>query len=268
MKILSKKLLLLSFIGLAWGGTNAFAACTSNPDCATLGYTMTTTECSGLPTIKCPFDTSKIFCDKVLPITCTVGSAIYGDGKCYDIYSAPSNVKPVGVVFDATKRLAIALNAVKKDGSAGAEGMQWMSTGCDLTGLSNCSNYKTCWTDGSTNMLSLSKKCTGSCTCNAINAAKLYQPTGCSATFCSKGKWFIPSMLEMETYYNSSAVKDTLQQLTNMGYAQAGSNQIPQNWFTLSTSIDSYGMMWGIWSDQVMQSAHIVTVPVWPVVKY
>ena len=265
MKILSKKLLLLSFIGLAWGGTNAFAACTSNPDCATLGYTMTTTECSGLPTIKCPFDTSKIFCDKVLPITCTVGSAIYGDGKCYDIYSAPSNVKPVGVVFDATKRLAIALNAVKKDGSAGAEGIKWMENICTIPGATECSNYTTCATDGRANTDILLKIIGGECkTCNAAQAVNLYEPNGCNSTFCKKAKWFIPSGLELETYVKNETVKTTLTQLTNMGLAQFAESY----WQNISSTTRNPGINYVFSSGAITSAPIIATVPVWPVVKY
>ena len=36
--------------------------CATPPSCASLGYTMTSSECSGLPTLVCPFDASAVFC--------------------------------------------------------------------------------------------------------------------------------------------------------------------------------------------------------------
>ncbi len=51
----------------------AYAAeCTSAPDCAALGYTMTASDCGEKAYIKCPFDTSKIFCQA--DIECTVAN--------------------------------------------------------------------------------------------------------------------------------------------------------------------------------------------------
>jgi len=38
--------------------------CVSLPSCASLGYTKNTSSCSGVPTIKCPYDTSYVFCYK------------------------------------------------------------------------------------------------------------------------------------------------------------------------------------------------------------
>ncbi len=36
--------------------------CATPPSCASLGYTMTSSECSGQPTLVCPFDASAVFC--------------------------------------------------------------------------------------------------------------------------------------------------------------------------------------------------------------
>ena len=53
-------------------GPSYAAECTSAPDCAALGYTMTVSDCGDKAYIKCPFDTSKIFCQK--DIVCTVAN--------------------------------------------------------------------------------------------------------------------------------------------------------------------------------------------------
>ncbi len=36
--------------------------CATPPSCASLGYTMTSSDCSGQPTLSCPFDASAVFC--------------------------------------------------------------------------------------------------------------------------------------------------------------------------------------------------------------
>ena len=49
---------------------NAYAECTPAPDCASIGYTETSCEGASL---KCPFDTSKLFCipcDSSFKYTC------------------------------------------------------------------------------------------------------------------------------------------------------------------------------------------------------
>lgn len=36
--------------------------CSTPPSCATLGYTKSSSDCSGQPMLKCPLDTTKVFC--------------------------------------------------------------------------------------------------------------------------------------------------------------------------------------------------------------
>lgn len=59
---------MLSSIGLIFPQIGAWATdCTPVPDCVSLGYTMSESDCSGVTAIKCPFDTSKLFCQKQTP---------------------------------------------------------------------------------------------------------------------------------------------------------------------------------------------------------
>ena len=59
-----KKLFLGLFAGtMVIGATNVFALeCGGLPDCADLGYTLTEDLCEGHTMVRCPFDTSKVFC--------------------------------------------------------------------------------------------------------------------------------------------------------------------------------------------------------------
>ena len=59
-----KKLFLGLFVGtMVIGATNVFALeCGGLPDCADLGYTLTEDLCEGHTMVRCPFDTSKVFC--------------------------------------------------------------------------------------------------------------------------------------------------------------------------------------------------------------
>lgn len=50
---------------LSTSATSAEAAsCTATPSCDTLGYTKSASQCNGMPSIKCPWNTSKMFCDE------------------------------------------------------------------------------------------------------------------------------------------------------------------------------------------------------------
>ena len=71
-----KKYLLLagaSFCCLSGAALAAFD-CVPPPSCADLGYTMTTSQCSGKVTLKCPFDLNAVWC------TSTTSSGSGGDG--------------------------------------------------------------------------------------------------------------------------------------------------------------------------------------------
>ncbi len=62
-KIVKKNLLRFLLAGgfLSLGANSSFAACISG-DCASLGYTRSASECSGVDFVRCPFDLDKYFC--------------------------------------------------------------------------------------------------------------------------------------------------------------------------------------------------------------
>lgn len=110
-----KKYLLLISTMLAVniaGIAKAEISCTNIPStkCADMGYTQTTSQCSGRQMLKCPFDDSKVWCKIAQPVNCVVGDILFNDKKCYrDLDALPSGKTAVAVVFDATNKLAIDL---------------------------------------------------------------------------------------------------------------------------------------------------------------
>lgn len=57
--------------------------CTVTPDCESLGYTKTASQCSGQASIKCPWNTSKVFCENVVdPCTGITSVSIPANASC------------------------------------------------------------------------------------------------------------------------------------------------------------------------------------------
>jgi len=192
--------------------------CTETPDCASLGYTMSTDDCKNLQHAKCPSDSTKVFCKKHLadssngtsrqinPVTCAVGSIIAGNGSCY-AEKLPEGISPAGIVFDTTNRLAVAVSNIMEDGSAGDKAMSWSTVDGYDSGITNCSDEynafvspESCAIDGRTNT-NIMLKATGGGTYTAAQAVNKYEPAGCTAAFCKKTKWFIPSIKEWRIIY-------------------------------------------------------------------
>ena len=171
-------------------------------NCATLGYTQTTNECPN-GYLKCPYDEAAVFCDDNSS-PCVVGSVLGNDQKCYDVVNLPASIKPVGIVFDVVNSFALALTDTKQDGSAGSEDMYWTSEpSCEIPNLENCSHdsIESCGVDGRANTdVILATTCAGGITYVA-NAIKGYQTSNCSADFCQKGKWFLPSVKDLRRIY-------------------------------------------------------------------
>ncbi len=61
---MKKELLVFGSLLCLMSGIGAVRAqtCATPPSCASLGYTMTSSDCSGQPTLVCPFDASAVFC--------------------------------------------------------------------------------------------------------------------------------------------------------------------------------------------------------------
>lgn len=75
------------------------ASCVSSPSCESLGYIMSASECSGVAAIKCPWDTTKVFCDKD-PCADVVAVIIPANGVC-NAWSAKCPKKCMGWTCNA-----------------------------------------------------------------------------------------------------------------------------------------------------------------------
>lgn len=76
----------LMLSGNIWAG-----GCVSS-DCAAMGYTLSASSCADLPTVKCPFDTNKVFCSKEVCEGFIKGTPSCDDGQTMTLCSeAPDN---------------------------------------------------------------------------------------------------------------------------------------------------------------------------------
>ena len=76
-------------------------------------------------------------------------------------------MKPVGIVFDTTNKLAVALKDIDSSGSAGSMTMNWSTSDYDIPALGNCTNstdLTICGVDGRANTTAI-LNC-GSCDSN------------------------------------------------------------------------------------------------------
>ena len=234
-----KSALILSGVLGTFFSTSAIAAlnCTASPDCASLGYTMSAADCTDGVKVACPTDTSKVFCKTVQPVTCIVGSILGGDQFCYKD-KLPDNVKPVGIVFDTTNKLAVALTDINSSGSAGSSTMYWSTSYYDIPALGNCTSstdLMTCGVDGRANTTAI-LNCGSSCgTTPAATATNSYEPSGCSKDFCKKTKWFLPSMRDLITLYNAKSYVNASLSLT----ASSGAKTLTESYYWSSTEFSS-----------------------------
>ena len=217
--------------------SNAALNCTASPDCASLGYTMSAADCTDGVKVACPTDTSKVFCKTVQPVTCIVGSILGGDQFCYKD-KLPDNVKPVGIVFDTTNKLAVALTDINSSSSAGSSTTMWTTGYYDIPTLGNCTSstdLTTCGVDGRANTTAI-LNCGSSCgTTPAATATNSYEPSGCSKDFCKKTKWFLPSMRDLIALYNAKSYVNASLSLT----ASSGATTLTESYYWSSTEFSS-----------------------------
>lgn len=195
---IGKFVCILFCIGLLFSpSASALENCITPPTCEELGFTANIEDCAGAA-LKCPWDLSKAACNQTQTCSGHIGDILFGDGSCSS--TIVEGKTPIGVIFDETNRLAVALTDVKKDGSPGSEGMSWSSSYCDIPNLTNCddSYNRTCGTDGRANtdaILATNGGCSG--TTYAALASNTYEPQGCSSPLCKRGKWFLPSFPDL-----------------------------------------------------------------------
>ena len=239
----------------------AEAACIQTPTCSSLGYT-SSSSCTG--GIKCPFGnawnctasdlstqitelTNKITeqTNKITEITnkittieekivtiesgasssnCQIGDILYSDMSCDP--NIVASKKPIGVVFDRTKRLAIALDT---------EAERWfVDDPFDVPTLSNYSSPSAATADwqGKNNTRLVLEYCKTNVrrACPAVEYVNSYKTEGTQA-----GDWYVPAMGELNAIYQN---KDVL----NMALGTIGGTELyNQHW---SSSESPSGIVW------------------------
>jgi len=232
MKMTNKLLAGAALMMAAFSFNQAQAtSCAVPPTCTQLGYTMKKADCGEYPVMRCPFaltDDNQVFCQKSVKLTAL--PILYGDGTVSK--KVISGKTPIGFVFDETNRLAVALTDVKADGTAGSQTMKWSDEQID-TPLENCKkeNLNSCGTDGRKNTDTLLKITTG--TYYAAQAVNKYEPSGCTVSLCKKGKWFLPSVRDLE---NIKAIDNRIE-MTSMLFNVLG---IASEWEGGSWSGNTY----------------------------
>ena len=208
MKKELKRILGASFLTIAFsfiGNTSVWAqTCATPPTCESLGYTLTASQCTGRTVLKCPLDTSKIFCVSAAEAGETtdcanVGDILYSDMTCS---TTPISGKvAIGVVASPTRGLAIALE----------EGMAvWADKNFDIPDLTNNRGVPTADFRGKVNTKIIVDYCkANNKNCPAAEYAYNYRTVGTET-----GDWYLPSGGELQSIYNNRVkLNATLQAL-------------------------------------------------------
>ncbi len=207
--------------------------CVTPPDCESLGYTKTATDCQGLDFLTCPFDESKYFCvlkglggsiptTEVLP-----GMIYYSDGTvATDVIEGK---KPIGVVayVDGVMKTIVALEE--------NSGLKWSDESEDVSCLTNYGSDSAA-TDmyGMANSYCLNNQ---SGSYPAAEYCNNYKPV--TSGKGSSG-WYLPAAGEIKAMsQNYSAINYTLQKLS-------GSTQLNSSHYWSSSEASNYGYAWRV----------------------
>lgn len=173
--------LLTSAVSLMNVSSSLQAACV-NGDCAAMGYTKTESACEG-DIIRCPFDTSKVFCKEIRPLS--AGDILFSDKTTGE--NTVEGKTPIGVVVDPSRRLAMALNCALK---------QWAKNGYNNTNISGIPDKDPhdSATKNDFNGKAYTKIIVDNCGANCPAAYYAYNYTTAGT---SKGDWFLPSAGEL-----------------------------------------------------------------------
>ena len=232
MKKENKKYLGVSLSALAFSLSYSLTVnaqtCVTPPSCETLGYTDTADKCDGDAMVKCPFDQSKVFC-RAYPTTkvCdTIGDVLYDDKSCaIDINNLDPNRTPIGVIFDVSRKLAIALD----EGSS----LQWASLQINIPDLTNYTSESAVKRDyngkSNTSIIRAHGDSNGYDT-PAADYCYNYVTTG-----TNKGDWYLPAAGELQLIYNN---RTTL----NNSLSKVGGTQLTSTYW--SSSEYNHGIAW------------------------
>ncbi len=220
----------------------AEAACIQTPTCSSLGYT-SSSSCTG--GIKCPFgnawnctvvDLTNKITELEKQITeiinngggssapdysnCKIGDILYSDMSCNANMVASKT--PIGVVFDTTNHLAIAMDT---------EGKLWSDELFDVPTLSNYSSSSTVTADwqGKHNTRLVLEHCKEiGRSCPAFDYVNSYQTEGTLA-----GDWYLPAFGELDAIYGN---KDVL----NIALGKIGGTKLNTGYYWSSSEYSIY----------------------------
>ena len=219
MKKELKRILGASFLTIAFsfiGNTSVWAqTCATPPTCESLGYTLTASQCTGRTVLKCPLDTSKIFCVSAAEAGETtecsnVGDILYSDMTCS---TAPISGKvAIGVVASPMRGLAIAL----EEGAA-----EWAGDDFDIPNLTNNEYAPTADFRGKSNTKTIVDYCkANNKSCPAAEYAYNYRTVGTET-----GDWYLPAAGELQSIYdNRVKLNATLKALGKTQFGGTGSS--------------------------------------------
>ena len=232
-KYLGVSLSALAF-SLSYGLTANAQTCVTPPSCETLGYTDTADKCDGDAMVKCPFDTSKVFCRTIfIPTTktktCdTIGDILLDDKTCaVDANAIYPDKTPIGVVFDVSRKLAIAL----EQGSS----LIWAFSYKDIPGLTNYSSSSAA--KGDYNGKSNTSIIIAHGNSNGYETPAADYCYNYSTTGTNKGDWYLPAGGELQLIYDNKAT-------LNNSLSKAGGTQLGTSSYHWSSSEYSYSHAW------------------------
>ena len=256
-KYLGVSLSALAF-SLSYGLTANAQTCVTPPSCETLGYTDSADKCDGDAMIKCPFDTSKVFCrkKKLTKVCDTIGDVLYDDKSCaIDIDNLDPNRTAIGVVFDTGRRLAIALEQSSST-------LTWASSrNYDIPGLTNYSSSSAAKGDyngkSNTSIIIAHGDSNGYDT-PAADYCYNYVTTG-----TNKGDWYLPAGGELLLIYNNRTTLNN--SLSKVGGTQLETIDYPDYWSSSEyKSSSAWGLDFnnGLWSSGSKSYLNLYVRPV------
>ncbi len=136
--------------------------------------------------------------------TCKLGDILYADKSCS--VNIVSSKTPIGLVFDATKRLALGITFSRKE---------WSTTDFDVPGLKNyTSSPENDW-DGKNNTKIILDYCKANGkSCPAVEYVSSYQTEGTKA-----GDWYLPSAGEISKISENIDILDETFEFVSGGYS-------------------------------------------------
>ena len=156
---------------------------------------------------------------------CGLGSILYSDKKCY-AGSAPSGKTPIGIVFDASRRTAIALESSPST-------MEWGGYERDIPGITNTDSSKAKQDfKGKANTAAIKAYNSSLSNYPAAKYAYNYTTTGTNV-----GEWYLPAFGELNTVYSN---KDYM----NYALSLVGKKDIPTDYYHWSSSEHSKYSAW------------------------